>query len=794
MKLFFTLVFSLLGNGLVFSQTFNVSGTVSDFHNKSVLPHAKVKLGSKSAESDNQGRFEIKNVAAGTYQLTARHPECDDFSESVTVQNHLHLTISLEHHPHDIETVTLHGTHAKSGSVVIKTINKEEIARNSTANLGNLISSISGVGTLKTGNNIAKPIIHGLYGSRISILNNGVRLAEQEWGVEHAPNVDVNNFEHIDVIKGASALKYGSDAVGGVILLEPEIFPKKDTVKGSLNLFGFTNGRGFGTDVNVTKAWKNGWGIKNGGTFRQAGDLSAPDYNLKNTGQNFNSFNFSLQNNSFKKGIALDYNLTQQTIGILRDSHVSAPSDYARAMSVLVPVYSGDFSYDLDNPKQEIDHHLVKLSGYNRFKNIGKISANYSFQYNHRKEYDIRRGDLNTIPSLDLVLMTHQANVNDLLERENWSLETGIDGMYQNNYSDPATEARRLIPNYDKWYAGVYSVFKYKLSPSLNLESALRYDYTQYEVTKWFDKSDWESYYAAQYPQFYVRTNQNRVLTKPSLNYQNVSFNAGLEYHPSGNFNLKFNYAKVGRAPNIAELFADGLHHSAAIIERGNMSIKNENGHQFNLIADVKVPVLQGLEISANPYFFMTKNFINQVPNGVLQPTQYGTFPVWSYQQIDARMWGADLDINWKLTTNLIYKGRASYVYGQDMTNNEPLILMLPPNFSNGLTFNQEKWKNFYITVENRVFLQQNRFPVHDISYTDYEEGNQITKVLDISTPPPAYALWNVSAGVNLYKNLSVGLVANNILNVSYRDYLNRLRLFADEAGRNIIFNVRYNF
>jgi iron complex outermembrane receptor protein len=52
-------------------------------------------------------------------------------------------------------------------------------------------------------------------------------MAEQEWGVEHAPNIDVNNFQHIDVIKGASALRYGSDAIGGVVVLEPEIFLKK---------------------------------------------------------------------------------------------------------------------------------------------------------------------------------------------------------------------------------------------------------------------------------------------------------------------------------------------------------------------------------------------------------------------------------------------------------------------------------------------------------------------------------------------------------------------------------------
>lgn len=66
-----------------------------------------------------------------------------------------------------------------------------------------------------------------MYGSRVAILNNGVKMAEQEWGVEHAPNIDINNYQHIDVVKGASALKFGGDAIGGVVLLEPAIYPKK---------------------------------------------------------------------------------------------------------------------------------------------------------------------------------------------------------------------------------------------------------------------------------------------------------------------------------------------------------------------------------------------------------------------------------------------------------------------------------------------------------------------------------------------------------------------------------------
>ena len=121
------------------------------------------------------------------------------------------------------------------------------------------------------------------------------------------------------------------------------------------------------------------------------------------------------------------------------------------------------------------------------------------------------------------------------------------------------------------------------------------------------------------------------------------------------------------------------------------MGMKNEDGHQFTLNIDSKLNVLQGLQISVNPYLFLTKNFITEVPTGI-QNTIRGVFPVWSYEQIDAKMYGLDFDANLKINENFNYKGRFSYVYGQDLTNNQPLILMLPPNFSNSLEFSKAEY------------------------------------------------------------------------------------------------------
>ena len=796
MKTILKIVFFLFGITLVSAQgNYSVSGTVQDFHDKTLLQNAQIKLGKYSTTTDNKGKFNLKNIKAGHYTLSVSHPDCETFSEEIDVDKNINVTITLEHHQkeQEIETVTILGNHKNNGSLVVKTLDKNEISKNSTENLGNILSNISGVTALKSGNNISKPVIHGLYGDRISILNNGVKIADQEWGVEHAPNVDINNFQHIDVIKGASALKYGSDAIGGVVVMEPEILPKKDTLKGSANVSGISNGRGIGLNLDLIKTWKNGWAVKTNAGYKKLGDLQTPHYNLLNTGLEMNSFNFTVQKNSFLQGISFDYYLTNQNIGIYRGSDLGNLNDFYTALTSDIPIYQGDFQYQIENPKQEIAHHIAKISAFKRFENWGKISVDYNFQYNHRKEYDVRRGELYDIPALDLELFTNQFNINDLLEREKWSLETGIDLAYQFNYSSVSTQAKRLVPNYDKYSGGVYSVFKYKFSPKFQAEAGIRYDKTHYNVKMWYDENDWETRYAKDFSQFYVKTDENRVFTNPILDFENVSFNAGLDYHPSPLFAVKFNYAKVGRTPNIAELFSDGLHHSAAIIEQGDMRLKNEDGNQFNLVIDSKINVLDGLNISVNPYYFITKNFITQIPTGI-QNTIRGVFPIWSYKQIDAKMLGLDFDADLKISENFDYKGRFSYIYGQNDSDNIPLILMMPPNISNSLTFNKKEWQNFYFKIANRYVFKQNRFPVYNPEVSISENGTQVTKTLDLSTPPSAYSVWDLQAGLDFGKHFSAGINISNIFNENYKDYLNRMRYFSYEMGRNIIVNIKYNF
>ncbi|MBS1572462.1 MAG: TonB-dependent receptor, partial [Bacteroidetes bacterium] len=573
---------------------------------------------------------------------------------------------------------------------------------------------------------------------------------------------------------------------------EPEIFSKKDTLKGLAKLSGISNGRGIASEINLTTTWADNWAIKTRGGYKKLGDLSAPDYGLMNTGMESNSFGFTLQNNTFWQGISLDYYLTQQKIGIFRGSDLGNLNDFYDAITSQKPIYTRDFSYDIQNPMQNIQHHIAKLSAFKRYENWGKISLDYSFQYNKRKEYDVRRGDLYNIPAMQLELYTNQLNITDFLEREKWSLETGIQGQYQYNYSPTSTQAKRLIPNYNQYNIGAFSVYKYNLSQQWKAELGIRYDYQKYLVKAWFDTKEWEEKYQQDFSQFYILTEGNRVFTKPELDYNLLGYNFGINYNLDNKQIIRLNFSNTNRTPNIAELFAGGLHHSAAMIEQGDMRLTTENTSQIQLDWESNFMILKGLKININPYYYNIKGYISQIPTGI-QNTIRGVFPVWSYQQVDAKIYGLDLDSNWKINNFLQYKSHFSFVHGNDITNNQPLIMMMPTQWTNAIEINLP-WKKSYFKIENIWVAKQNRYPNYNPTIMIYENGIEVEKTLDLSTPPPAYQLWNLQGEMEIFKQFTAGVTITNLFDISYKNYLNRLRYFSNEMGRNIIFSLQYKF
>ena len=368
---------------------------VIDLHDGMPLSNAKIDINdfNRQGISDFDGNVVFENLCKDTYILTISHEDCQSITQTIDLKKDTSKKIRLEHHLTELEEIMVISDNRNNSRTLFENkISKDVLEDYNSRTLGEVLKTVTGVSSLNSGNYLSKPVINGLHSSRVILINNGVRLEDQEWGIEHAPSIDINSIDKISIIKGASSLKYAGDAVGGVIIAETSKEKLLDSIYGNITTNLQSNGRGGGISTDYTKTNSNGWYYKFQGTLKRMGDFETPNYVMTNTG--FSEHNLSLKAglNRIDHGFDVYYSLFSNYLGILRSSHAHTAIDIINAIENEVPHIIEDFSYDINIPRQKISHNLLKLRGFKNF-DFGKLSMRYDFQSNDRKEYDIRRGD-----------------------------------------------------------------------------------------------------------------------------------------------------------------------------------------------------------------------------------------------------------------------------------------------------------------------------------------------------------------------------------------------------------------
>ncbi|MHA7056825.1 TonB-dependent receptor [Aquimarina sp. M1] len=774
-----------------------LSGRVIDFHDGVPLEGATITFNSTTIKSNSNGMYKITGLCATSYAFTISHEDCNSQVVTINVGEVLKKDFYLEHHFTNLEEVDIATSPEKktTNSQTEDRLSRKQLDQYSSLSIGDALQEISGVNSLSSGNTIVKPVIQGLHSSRIIMINNGVRQEDQEWGEEHSPNLDINAFNTLNVIKGAGALQYGGNAIGGVIIAENKLTTLRDTIFGKAQVALSSNGRGGGMNSTLNLGFEDGWGAKFQGTLKHFGDSEAPDYVLSNTGHREQSFSTGFGYTSFTYGFEGYYSFYNATQGILRSSHIGNVGDLVRATNSSEPLIINDFTYDINAPKQETQHHLAKLKGYNRFKHLGKLNVQYSFQYNNRKEFDIRRGDDRDKASLDLELVTHSLESNFLFDsNDNFTKNIGFQYTHQINTPNPETGIRRLIPDYNKTSAGFFAITKFKILENLTADAGVRYDFVNIDAKKFYRKDFWdERGYNTEFAGLIIEDEGDQWLTNPNFDYHSVSASAGINYSYNDGNALLANVSFANRAPNPVELFSDGLHHSAAIIELGDLRFDQEKALKFS-VSSTHQDLFGIGSVIISPYLSKIQDFILLEPTG-LEFTIRGSFPVWEYKQTNALLYGVDIDYQIDITDNFRFNTAFSYIYGQDTVADEPLINMPAPNFRSELMYEKEYWN---IKLRNTSVLEQTRFPDNNFDTDFIENGVEQTALVDVSTPPSGYSIFDIS-GAYMFdiwnpKDLTVGLSITNMLNTNYRDYLNRQRYYADNVGRNFTLNLNFKF
>lgn len=779
---------------VVFSQN-KVSGTITTETKKS-LEGCHVHIGNKTVNTNKKGLYEIKDLPSGKLKVSVSYVGYQTIDTLINVAADAQFNFVMKQNTEALyEVLVQQKNSGANASSVEQKVKGATIEKFSNQSLGDVLQEVAGVSGLKTGSTVVKPIVNGMFGSRVPIINNNVRMQDQEWGAEHAPNFDVNAAAKISVIKGASGLQYGGDAVGGLVILEP-MQVKKDTLFGR-TMFNFaSNGRGGSVTTSVHKGNELGWSWNALATFKYMGDRQAPDYVLSNTGNREGNFTGDIKYTADNYFVSAYYSLYQTTIGILSASHTGSVNDLYTSINNLRPSVINDFTYAIDNPKQQVQHHLAKINYNYYFDETASLAAQYAFQFNKRLEFDVRRGDFKNVAALDLELSSHNLSVDFKKAYHDWQLKSGLSAGFQNNFASPATGIRPLIPNYEKLDVGVYSVGSVDLSDGLVLDAGLRYDFSSVNAAKFYLKSRWEERgYDTLFPEFEVKEEGNQILAKPSFTFHNFSASVGFKKTFAANLEWYTNLSLATRNPNPSEFFSDGLHHSTGVIELGDLSLKKEESLKLSSTVQKS---WQDFSLSINPFVHTVKNYIFLRPIGA-ETTIRGAFPVWEYQQTQALLGGVDVQTNWILAPQWQHRLTMAYIKGNDLDNNEALIDIPPFHFTNTIEWRKKEWNQLVLELKSEVVFRQSQFPNNnfEVNLIDANNNSQ-PAILDISTPPPGYHLLHFYSEMQLQwlpkTQTTLAFSVQNIFNTKYRDYLNRQRFFADEVGRNFQIQIKFNY
>lgn len=743
---------------------------LTDQYHEEVLSFFTVESKSlqQAKQVDSVGVVQFNGICLGKQQFIVFHPEMEEaYPFEITINHDTLINLNISsffHHIEEVHLVAKEIIKAEIWSLQKQTISSEELTKLQAGSLGDIVKNLPGVNTVQTGPAIAKPMIHGMYGNRIAIYSQGVRLEGQSWGSEHAPEIDSYAANSISVVKGSASIRYGSDAIGGVILLEPEKFDLNKKLKGQFTSNFFSNGRG-GVLSTRLEGTNDAFSWRVQGTEKFVGSYKTPDYFLTNTGNREHNWSSLIQTQLKGGKVSGSYAFFDSKIGIYSGAYVNSLTDLQQIIAAGKPFVSSRFSYQINRGYQTVQHHLATIKLEHTIKKVGKLQLQYAFQSNQRKEYGQsisynQKLVEQNLPDADFKLNTHTIDIG--VEHKKILGFTGAIGLnYQTqlNYFK-GLDYRALLPNYSAQNYGVYWMEKITFGSWL-FEAGYRFE--QRDLLAAMKNSI---------------TKATEFLIK---NWTNSTVSLGGTYAINSHQKLFFNWGMGWRPPSAIELYASGVHQSAASYEIGDKNLNKEQSNNFQLDYSGSY---KKWNWNLGTYALLFSNYIYLNPLKQPITTIAGTYPGFEYKQGKVKYKGVDASIHYWISSKYEIKTTATFINAFNQTLHDYLIYVPANQFTAAFEykpFKRLKWADTYVELATKYVLKQRKVP----AFSDYMPA------------PNAYQLVDFHLGTKItHRKITyrVQFSVTNLFNVKYRDYLNRLRYFSDELGRNFILRFTLDF
>jgi iron complex outermembrane receptor protein len=690
----------------------------------------------RQATSAADGGFTFDDVPPGRYHLSVRGNGLSSRRTEVTAAAGARLTeIAVDPELHFEEVVSVSGDARSQFETFQPTtvLAGQELTKQLEASIGATLDGTPGVSSRSFGPAPARPVIRGLDGDRVLILQDGQRMGDlSSQSGDHGVTVNPAAAQRIEVVRGPATLLYGANAIGGLVNVITDEIPSTPMMGRSGN-FTFDLGSAAGEaggagDVHIG----NGrFALHAGGGGRRSGNVDTPLGDVVNSQSRSGFGNFGAAWTGAKSyfGGSYGYDDTKYGIPVIEQGTVSlTPRRHA------VSIRAG----------------AQGLTGV--FDSFRATFAHRRYKHDELEGSDVGTAFINNTSEAEL-MGSHRALGRLKGSAGAWVLDRDFDARGDEALS-PAVRQRGIA-------AFVYEEVTW---PHLTFQFGGRVDHTRYAPAG----------------------EQRR-------NFTSGSGSVGLLLRPQGagdRLTIAVSAARAARNPALEELFYLGPHPGNFAFEIGNPALRPEHALGFDLSLRWRSPRASGevtfFRNDIRDYIFrspVTAADVNlrrddveaRFPQRNVEVEGDGEFPIVEYLGADSVLQGVESHTDFQITSRLIAEAGLDYVRGTLSASGRPLPRIPPLRFRGGLRY---QYNAFQAGGELTAVTKQER--VFDTETTT--EGYQLLRLF------AAYSVGHGSVAHTITARL------DNVTDELYRNHLSLIKELVPEMGRNLklLYNVKF--
>jgi iron complex outermembrane receptor protein len=587
----------------------------------------------------------------------------------------------------------------------------------------------------------ARPVLRGLGGDRVLMLEDGLRTGDLSGtGSDHATAIEPASAKQIEVVRGPMSLLYGSNALGGVVNVVQEVVPTSlpDDAHGSLAVHGSSVQPGGGlTGVFTTARGKTALRVE--ATARQAGDLRTPGGVMTNTG-------------------LATYNAAVGASRIGPEGHVGVALRTYFSSYGLPGGFTGAHPNGVD---LRMFRNTARLEGERHPSGGPFSSVRGSAQYTFYAHQELGAPGRVTVSFLQHVgALEGQARHGAL-----GPMASGAIGMRAQVRAVAIGGANRATDTGD-WSLAAFAVQEYGTG-RLRAQTGLRYELAQFiplDARRTVDVG-------------------GALIPVRRRTFGSLSGSVGAQYELVEGVRVGATVAQAFRTPDFNELYSDGPHLAAYSYDVGNPNLRQESG----LGTDVFLRVQRGI-VTAEVGVFRNElqNFIYARNTGEIG--RQGFAPKFQYVNTDARFTGIDGSMSVALSSSWVVEGTLSSVWARRRnllaSDSVPATATVTDTFPAGPA---SQWLPWIPPVQGTIGTRwESR---HWFAGATVRSAASQSLTGDYERPTDGYSLVNLSFGARLLVGSRLHALTvrvENVGNVLYRDHLSRTKVVLPEAGRNL--------